>query len=142
MPLIHRIRACRISCPSRVSATATSWAPARTRSASTDNNKNNDDDNNNGKPPPGTQQTTLADIHEIALRAARARRIELLRGLREGESKEEYGKRYNQYAFRWTSGMVALPIALVTSYYLFGRLFFGKEAKVMPRMAQAGKQDE
>ncbi|PHH65376.1 hypothetical protein CDD81_2480 [Ophiocordyceps australis] len=80
-----------------------------------------------------SSQLQAAEAHDAALRAARARRVEAARGMKSGESEREYRKRYNRQAFRWTSGMIAMPIALVTSYYLFGRLFFGKEVKVLPK---------
>ncbi|KAI0160601.1 hypothetical protein GGR57DRAFT_519478 [Xylariaceae sp. FL1272] len=38
-------------------------------------------------------------------------------------------KAYKQAARRWTSTMVALPILIVTSYYLFDRLALGNEQK-------------
>lgn len=37
------------------------------------------------------------------------------------ETAEEYKERYKSAARRWTATIIALPILLVTSYYLFDR---------------------
>lgn len=39
-------------------------------------------------------------------------------------AKKEYQKRYNSAARKWVSSIIALPILLVTSYYLFDRREF------------------
>jgi hypothetical protein len=73
----------------------------------------------------GSAKTTV-QAKEAALRAA------LLRQLAEAESKaeakkssqQEYQRRYNTAARKWVSTMIALPILLVTSYYLFDRRKF------------------
>ncbi|OAA73416.1 hypothetical protein ISF_00317 [Cordyceps fumosorosea ARSEF 2679] len=49
------------------------------------------------------------------------------------ETAEEYKARYKSAARRWTSTMIALPILLVTSYYLFDRLALGHAQKVLNR---------
>ncbi|KAM3434812.1 hypothetical protein NHJ13734_005831 [Beauveria thailandica] len=50
---------------------------------------------------------------------------------RPAETADEYKTRYKNAAQRWTLTMIALPILLVTSYYLFDRLALGHERKVL-----------
>lgn len=67
--------------------------------------------------------TKVAEAREAALRAARLRRsaeTETEAKLKSVE-KKAYDKRYKTAARKWVSGMIALPILLVTSYYLFDR---------------------
>ncbi|KAM3558580.1 hypothetical protein MY1884_003918 [Beauveria asiatica] len=52
---------------------------------------------------------------------------------RPAETADEYKTRYKSAARRWTLTMIALPILLVTSYYLFDRLALGHERKVYNR---------
>jgi hypothetical protein len=40
------------------------------------------------------------------------------------EEEREYRKKYNTAARKWVSSIIALPIFLVTSYYLFDRCEF------------------
>ncbi|KAI5458214.1 hypothetical protein BGZ63DRAFT_407506 [Mariannaea sp. PMI_226] len=96
-------------------------------------------------PPPPPPQTSpaqdairTAEARESALRAARLRRAhqrqeEALEEKKRTEAKKEYTKRYNTAARKWVSGIIALPIFFVTSYYLFDRLALGNEQKTMPR---------
>ncbi|KAM3562187.1 hypothetical protein ARSEF4850_002871 [Beauveria asiatica] len=53
---------------------------------------------------------------------------------RPAETADEYKTRYKSAARRWTLTMIALPILLVTSYYLFDRLALGHERKVYNRV--------
>jgi hypothetical protein len=57
------------------------------------------------------------------MRAMQSRRAAEAEG--EAQTKKahhkEYQKRYNTAARKWVSSMIALPILLVTSYYLFDR---------------------
>ncbi|KAH6609044.1 hypothetical protein Trco_002390 [Trichoderma cornu-damae] len=67
-----------------------------------------------------------AEARESALRAARLRRLAQRQDreaeeARRREEKEEYTKKYDVAARKWVSTMIALPILLVTSYYLFDR---------------------
>ncbi|KAI9152009.1 Transcription elongation factor SPT5 [Paramyrothecium foliicola] len=67
-----------------------------------------------------------AEEREASLRAARLRRIAQREDMeaqlvREQEKKEESQRRYKTAARKWVSSIVALPILLVTSYYLFDR---------------------
>ncbi|KAM3503739.1 hypothetical protein MY10362_004009 [Beauveria mimosiformis] len=50
---------------------------------------------------------------------------------RPAETADEYKTRYKSAVRRWTLTMIALPILLVTSYYLFDRLALGHERKVL-----------
>jgi hypothetical protein len=63
-----------------------------------------------------------AAAREAKLRAARDRRIDRTA---EEEAKKAgeaaYKKRYRGAAWRWTRTMIALPVLLVTSWYLFDR---------------------
>ncbi|KAM4055979.1 hypothetical protein HRG_002904 [Hirsutella rhossiliensis] len=67
-----------------------------------------------------------AEAREAALRVARMRRLDE-RENRSREAAEEklkrdsYQGRYKSASKKWTSTIVALPILLVTSYYLFQR---------------------
>ncbi|KAK1703741.1 hypothetical protein BDP67DRAFT_584428 [Colletotrichum lupini] len=57
-------------------------------------------------------------------------------------NSKEYRKAYGTAARKWTATMVAMPILLVTSYFLFDRLALGHEAKVMPDFEGAKKAAE
>ncbi|OAA45868.1 hypothetical protein BBO_03509 [Beauveria brongniartii RCEF 3172] len=59
---------------------------------------------------------------------------------RPAETADDYKTRYKSAARRWTLTMIALPILLVTSYYLFDRLALGHERKVLNR--EATKRDD
>ncbi|KAJ6438723.1 Aminotransferase class-III [Purpureocillium lavendulum] len=67
-----------------------------------------------------------AEAREAALRAARMMRVSE-KEERDNEDAqrrrehEEYRKRYKTAARKWVSSIIALPIMLVTSYYLFDR---------------------
>ncbi|KAM3513483.1 hypothetical protein MY11210_002871 [Beauveria gryllotalpidicola] len=50
---------------------------------------------------------------------------------RPAETADEYKTRYKSAARRWTTTVIALPILLVTSYYLFDRLALGHARKVL-----------
>ncbi|KAM0335536.1 hypothetical protein ACHAQA_000584 [Verticillium albo-atrum] len=56
-------------------------------------------------------------------------------------TSKEYKKEYNSLTRRWTAGLIAMPVLLVTSYYLFDRLVLGHEKKVL-RPADAPKKSE
>lgn len=43
---------------------------------------------------------------------------------RQRDEKRAYKKRYDRAARKWVSTIIALPILLVTSYYLFDRREF------------------
>ncbi|EHK19297.1 uncharacterized protein TRIVIDRAFT_69293 [Trichoderma virens Gv29-8] len=67
-----------------------------------------------------------AEARDSALRAARMRRLaqqqdRLAEETKKKEEKREYKKRYDVAARKWVSTIIALPIFLVTSYYLFDR---------------------
>ncbi|KAK4078421.1 hypothetical protein PCL_07192 [Purpureocillium lilacinum] len=99
-----------------------------------------------------------AEAREAALRAARMRRA----SEREDRDKEDahrrqehddYQKRYNTAARKWVSSIIALPILLVTSYYLFDRygaaadqggfaVALGHAQKVMPKKPVAESLDD
>ncbi|EGR48461.1 uncharacterized protein TRIREDRAFT_107918 [Trichoderma reesei QM6a] len=79
-----------------------------------------------------------AEMRESALRAARLRRLaqhqdRLAEEEKKREEKREYKRRYDGAARRWVSTIIALPILLVTSYYLFDRLVLGKKAKSLEK---------
>lgn len=70
-----------------------------------------------------------AEARESALRAARMRRQAQKQDREEEAAKKreeerEYRKKYNTAARKWVSSIIALPIFLVTSYYLFDRREF------------------
>ncbi|KAI9896280.1 hypothetical protein N3K66_008452 [Trichothecium roseum] len=46
--------------------------------------------------------------------------------------KEEYRRKYKDLRFRWLTGIIAMPILLVTSYHLYDRLVLGTEKKEIP----------
>ncbi|KAG9258360.1 uncharacterized protein F5Z01DRAFT_194190 [Emericellopsis atlantica] len=80
------------------------------------------------------EAAALAERREAQLRYVRLQRIkaeEQARGLATGE--KTYDQRYKELSRRWLGGMVGLPLLLVTSYYLFDRLFLGGEAKPIPK---------
>ena len=67
-----------------------------------------------------------AEARESALRAARMRRQAEREDMKVEEAKrrlenDKYQKRYKSAARKWVSSLIALPILLVTSYYLFDR---------------------
>ncbi|CAM1508544.1 Fc.00g053920.m01.CDS01 [Cosmosporella sp. VM-42] len=87
-------------------------------------------------PKPDAVRT--AEVREAALRAARLRRA----GQREDAAveaekkelaKKEYQRRYKTNVRKWVSSIIAMPILLVTSYYLFDRLALKTPPKRMPR---------
>ncbi|KAL7807490.1 hypothetical protein V8C44DRAFT_337214 [Trichoderma aethiopicum] len=79
-----------------------------------------------------------AEMRESALRAARLRRAAQRQDrraeeARAAEERREYKRRYDGAARRWVSTIIALPILLVTSYYLFDRLVLGKKPKSLEK---------
>lgn len=66
-----------------------------------------------------------AERREAQLRIARLRRVdqEAQQAAKE-EAEKAYKERYNGAARRWVSGIIAMPILLVTSWYLFDRREF------------------
>ncbi|KAH0489407.1 hypothetical protein TgHK011_009839 [Trichoderma gracile] len=79
-----------------------------------------------------------AEMRESALRAARLRRLaqrqdRLAEEEKAKEEKRAYKRRYDGAARRWVSTIIALPILLVTSYYLFDRLVLGKKPKSLEK---------
>uniref|UniRef100_A0A0B7JRT4 Uncharacterized protein n=1 Tax=Bionectria ochroleuca TaxID=29856 RepID=A0A0B7JRT4_BIOOC len=56
-------------------------------------------------------------------------------------AKKQYKKQYNSLAWRWTTGIIAMPILLVTSYYLFDRLALGHEQKTVPNLDSPRSND-
>ncbi|KAL7939251.1 hypothetical protein V8C35DRAFT_286151 [Trichoderma chlorosporum] len=79
-----------------------------------------------------------AEARDSALRAARMRRLaqqqdRLAEEAKKKEEKREYKKRYNTAARKWVSTIIALPIMLVTSYYLFDRLALGNQPKSLEK---------
>ncbi|KAL7944898.1 hypothetical protein V8C42DRAFT_324037 [Trichoderma barbatum] len=79
-----------------------------------------------------------AEARDSALRAARMRRLaqqqdRLAEEAKKTEEKREYKKRYNVAARKWVSTIIALPILLVTSYYLFDRLALGNQPKSLEK---------
>lgn len=66
-----------------------------------------------------------AEAREARLRTARLRRVDQqAEREREEERQREYKQKYDGAARRWVSGIIATPILLVTSYYLFDRREF------------------
>lgn len=66
-----------------------------------------------------------AAAREAKLRIARLRREDRERKeAEEKESKEKYKDKYKGMARRWVAGIIATPVLLVTSYYLFDRCKF------------------
>ena len=63
-----------------------------------------------------------AEQRDAQLRTARLRRVdqERERAAKE-EAEKDYKQRYNKAVGRWVRGIIAAPILLVTSYYLFDR---------------------
>lgn len=59
------------------------------------------------------------------LQQAKLAKDQSLQGLDKAEKEKQYQKRYKSAARKWTSSIIALPILLVTSYYLFDRCEFG-----------------
>ncbi|UKZ75773.1 hypothetical protein TrVFT333_003467 [Trichoderma virens FT-333] len=79
-----------------------------------------------------------AEARDSALRAARMRRLaqqqdRLAEETKKKEEKREYKKRYDVAARKWVSTIIALPIFLVTSYYLFDRLVLRNEPKSLEK---------
>ncbi|KAJ3474423.1 hypothetical protein NLG97_g9854 [Lecanicillium saksenae] len=95
------------------------------------------------RPPPASRsspkpassavrQTPAANNASAAAAATRAR-LNAEKGAPPVETAEEYQARYKSAARRWTSTIIALPILLVTSYYLFDRLALGNAQKELNR---------
>lgn len=84
------------------------------------------------KPPPQKISTTAAkpvaptkvSTSPTASAAAERSRQHAQRDARPLELDSEYRARYKSASRRWTASMIALPILLVTSYYLFDRCEF------------------
>ncbi|CRK49005.1 hypothetical protein BN1723_008325 [Verticillium longisporum] len=57
-------------------------------------------------------------------------------------NSKEYKKEYNSLTRRWTAGLIAMPILLVTSYYLFDRIILGHEKKELHRFHSSKNPDE
>ncbi|KAK4071621.1 uncharacterized protein Triagg1_5859 [Trichoderma aggressivum f. europaeum] len=79
-----------------------------------------------------------AEARDSALRAARMRRLaqqqdRLEEEAKKKEAKREYKRRYDTAARKWVSTIIALPILLVTSYYLFDRLALRNEPKSLEK---------
>lgn len=89
-----------------------------------------------GKPAAGRQtaqqQPTkdafhkTAETRDAAVQVVRLKRAAEIKTKVETEkaNQKEYQKRYQSAARKWVSTMIALPILLVTSYYLFDRRKF------------------
>lgn len=82
-----------------------------------------------GGSPSTVDALRTAEAREGALRAARMRRLAQRVDMeKEQVAKDEaqaaYDKRYKTASRKWVSSMIALPILLVTSYYLFDRCKF------------------
>lgn len=78
---------------------------------------------------PELEAMRAAEVRDAGLRAARLRRAaqkkeQVVEEERERGRRREWQTRYNSTARKWTLGMIATPIALVTSYYLFDRCEF------------------
>ncbi|WAO93593.1 Hypothetical protein NCS54_01114400 [Fusarium falciforme] len=71
------------------------------------------------------------------LQEAKLAKDQSLQGINKAEKEKEYKKRYNSAARKWTASIIALPILLVTSYYLFDRLVRGNKQKEMPKQPAA-----
>ncbi|KAH6958003.1 hypothetical protein BKA56DRAFT_680870 [Ilyonectria sp. MPI-CAGE-AT-0026] len=89
-------------------------------------------------PGPTQEAIRAAESREAALRTARLRRAgqrqeEAMEEAKKQLAKKEYQKRYNSAARKWVSSIIALPILLVTSYYLFYRLALGHAPKTLPK---------
>ncbi|OJD36778.1 uncharacterized protein BKCO1_900074 [Diplodia corticola] len=56
---------------------------------------------------------------------------------RDWKPVEPLQARYKPAARRWTMAIVAMPIAIVTSWALYDRLVLGKERKEMPRVVNS-----
>lgn len=69
---------------------------------------------------PPQRQNPITSTSAAATRA----RINAQRETPAAESEAEYKTRYKSASRRWTATMIALPILLVTSYYLFDRCEF------------------
>lgn len=112
--VLSRLRLTQITQPSHLSAATT---PSRTRHyakpATPSNNRNR-------------SSSSSADDDAAAQRAARMHRAagEEEDAQRRREAERAYQARYKSAARRWVSSVVALPILLVTSYYLFDRCRF------------------
>lgn len=77
-------------------------------------------------PSPTTDAVRAAEQREMQLRWARIRRQDERKQQMEEEerkkqAKREYQEKYNTKARKWTSSIIALPILLVTTYYLVDR---------------------
>ncbi|KAK7416784.1 hypothetical protein QQX98_004977 [Neonectria punicea] len=80
-------------------------------------------------PGPSQDAIRAAMLREQALRIARLQRAghreeEILGAQKKKLAQLDYTSRYNSAARKWVSSIIALPILLVTSYYLFDRREF------------------
>ncbi|RTE74741.1 hypothetical protein BHE90_010804 [Fusarium euwallaceae] len=76
------------------------------------------------------------------LQQAKLAKDQSLQGIDKAEKEKEYQKRYKSAARKWTASIIALPILLVTSYYLFDRLVRGNKQKEMPKQSALGALPE
>ncbi|OAA52094.1 hypothetical protein NOR_00687 [Metarhizium rileyi] len=77
--------------------------------------------------------TETMEAKDAALRAVRMKRTvegETKAAMKEA-AKKDYQRRYDVAARKWVSTMIALPILIVTSYYLFDRLALGNGPKTL-----------
>ncbi|KAJ4167574.1 hypothetical protein NW754_011393 [Fusarium falciforme] len=87
-----------------------------------------------------TPTPLVNDCHTVRvkrLQEAKLAKDQSLQGINKAEKEKEYKKRYNSAARKWTASIIALPILLVTSYYLFDRLVRGNKQKEMPKQPAA-----
>ncbi|KAG8416049.1 hypothetical protein J3459_013851 [Metarhizium acridum] len=100
---------------------------------------------------PGAQQQPTkdtfhktAETRDAAVQVVRVRRAAEIKTKVELENvnQKEYQKRYQSAARKWVSTMIALPILLVTSYYLFDRLVLGNEPKTLSKLSTTASRRE
>ncbi|KAF4977108.1 hypothetical protein FZEAL_6296, partial [Fusarium zealandicum] len=88
-----------------------------------------------------------AERREATLQAGRRRRAEeqeqrALDKQREEEDRKEYEKRYKNATRKWVRSIIAMPILLVTSYYLFDRLVLKNDPMLLPLEEEEKGEEE
>ncbi|PNY18345.1 Uncharacterized protein TCAP_07541 [Tolypocladium capitatum] len=133
-PILRRCRRQILQSSQRLYASAA----AKPASTSTSTSTGRPGNGKQGSSPAREPAMRTAEARESALRAARMRRQAEREDRQSEEAKkrlesEKYQKRYKTAARKWVSSLIALPILLVTSYYLFDRLALGHAQKSMPK---------
>ncbi|CAD0100752.1 unnamed protein product [Aureobasidium mustum] len=75
-------------------------------------------------PAPGPGETKTPDTQEETQQARKA----IMDSIQDDRNKD-YKRRYRSFAFKWTAIIVGTPFVVVTTPYLYKRVFLGEERR-------------